>query len=602
MKYKNALKRLQGEMGEAAPPRIPIPKLSRIEHYINLVEAWRQVDVSDLHTLLPDVKVVPYELAERTGWTPENAFVPFNAIIEQEQHQDAVAQAVSGAPVSALCTSQSQINPNNKTQAPTKRYRCMVSGCKTRASFGSPGQLPSYCNAHKQENSINVIGAGARPTTYTKPKPARKQSTLVSFLSPPSQFMSQPKHSNKAPPLPLSPEFVKCARTQTLSDSEETESDSPSLIPPGSALLAREQMKPSSVCFNSDTESDSPKYPNNAIISERNQLEVAIEMSLKTEPVTPNTPKITKKEPVQQRISFGFASTSPMTRLRAKGINSALGETKRALARGNLGESEMSHLQATMKKHRLFMLADEVKEQLAYFFTPPQISALNVFLQEDPKSGTFGESFRNYDLRCLLSTSYISDPVLEVFQHTLQVAQDDVYFVPPTLFKYLQDFDRSGKRLFEGCDFNRAKFVFWSCNISNWHWTCAVHANKPGATVYFMDTLLGGNNMPRDLVTQCEKLTAAAVPPYKLNSRAVRLEVPPQSGDDCGACVNHIALNMALHGREFLSDTSSTSFDTVNMRISQLKAIWEHVLTPCTEAAVITPLPCMNKGLKSPDY
>ena len=79
--------------------------------------------------------------------------------------------------------------------------------------------------------------------------------------------------------------------------------------------------------------------------------------------------------------------------------------------------------------------------------------------------------------------------------------------------------------------------------------------------------------MPRDLVTQCEKLTAGAVPPYKLNSQAVRLDVPPQSGDDCGACVNHIALNMALHGREFLSDTSSTSFDTVNMRISQLKAI-----------------------------
>ena len=153
------------------------------------------------------------------------------------------------------------------------------------------------------------------------------------------------------------------------------------------------------------------------------------------------------------------------------------------------------------------------------------------------------------------------------------MAQDDVYFVPPTLFKYLQDFDRSGKRLFEGCDFNRAKFIFWSCNIRNWHLTCAVHANKPGATVYFMDTLLGGNNMPRDLTTQCEKLTAAAVPPYKLNSRAVRLDVQPQSGDDCGACVNHITLNMALHGREFLSDTSSTSFDTVNMRISQLKAI-----------------------------
>ena len=74
MKCKNTLERLQDEMGEAAPPRIPIPKLFCTEYYVNLVEALRQVDISDLHTLLPDVEVVPYKLAQRIGWTPDNAF------------------------------------------------------------------------------------------------------------------------------------------------------------------------------------------------------------------------------------------------------------------------------------------------------------------------------------------------------------------------------------------------------------------------------------------------------------------------------------------------------------------------------------------------
>jgi len=192
--------------------------------------------------------------------------------------------------------------------------------------------------------------------------------------------------------------------------------------------------------------------------------------------------------------------------------------------------------------------------------------------------------------------------VLEAFQHTLTCAQTDVYLVPPTLFKYLQDFSRSGKTLFEKCDFSGAKYMFWSLNIKNWHWTCAVHANKPGATVYFVDTLVDGNNLPNDLVTQCEKLTACATPPYTLNKRAVRLPVQPQLGDDCGACVNHIALNLVLHGRDFLADTRRIGFDTVSMRVSQLKAIWDHIMVPCVELPVVTPQGPLKRQFTSPDF
>jgi hypothetical protein len=45
------------------------------------------------------------------------------------------------------------------------------------------------------------------------------------------------------------------------------------------------------------------------------------------------------------------------------------------------------------------------------------------------------------------------------------------------------------------------------------------------------------------------------------------------------------------HGREFLADTRSIAFYTVSMRVSQLKAIWEHILLPCFELPVVIPQP-----------
>ena len=69
----------------------------------------------------------------------------------------------------------------------------------------------------------------------------------------------------------------------------------------------------------------------------------------------------------------------------------------------------------------------------------------------------------------------------------------------------------------------------------------AVAPNRPNfrATVYFFDTLVNANNLPDDLIIQCEKLTTCASPPYTLNKRVVRLPVQPQVGDDCGMCEPH---------------------------------------------------------------
>ena len=59
---------------------------------------------------------------------------------------------------------------------------------------------------------------------------------------------------------------------------------------------------------------------------------------------------------------------------------------------------------------------------------------------------------------------------------------------------------------------------------------------------------------------------------------------------------------LALHGRDCLSDTSKVVFDTVGMRISQLKAIWEHILTPCVDVNAVTPLYNVTANVGSPGF
>ena len=40
---------------------------------------------------------------------------------------------------------------------------------------------------------------------------------------------------------------------------------------------------------------------------------------------------------------------------------------------------------------------------------------------------------------------------------------------------------------------------------------------------------------------------------------------------------------------------------TVSMRVSQLKAIWEHILLPCFELPVVTPQPALKRQQNSPE-
>ena len=48
------------------------------------------------------------------------------------------------------------------------------------------GELPNYCETHKQSGSVNLMDTTTRPRGKGKPKPAAVQTKLVSFLTPAS--------------------------------------------------------------------------------------------------------------------------------------------------------------------------------------------------------------------------------------------------------------------------------------------------------------------------------------------------------------------------------------------------------------------------------
>ena len=118
-------------------------------------------------------------------------------------------------------------------------------------------------------------------------------------------------------------------RTDSKSKSEDTEPESPSLIPSNNTSETPNASKVVGLNFDSDSASETMGYPVHGIVSERKQLEIALQMSVKKEPTTP---KKSGREKVQTTLNMqNWLSRSPAesTRLRSKGIVSSQGENKR---------------------------------------------------------------------------------------------------------------------------------------------------------------------------------------------------------------------------------------------------------------------------------
>ena len=202
--------------------------------------------------------------------------------------QDAAAVQTVGAPLSTIVASQSQIDPRSATRNTTKRYKCLVSGCKARASYGTIGELPSYCEEHKQSGSVNLITPTNRVRGKGKDKPATVQSKLVSFLTPGSVKASRPSSQTQliqstAPDNfpPQSSELGQVEMHGETTESDETEVESPARILSGNKSETPNTSKVHGLKFDSDSDTELLAIPQHPIISERKQVQLALQMSLK---------------------------------------------------------------------------------------------------------------------------------------------------------------------------------------------------------------------------------------------------------------------------------------------------------------------------------
>ena len=66
-----------------------------------------------------------------------------------------------------------------------------------------------------------------------------------------------------------------------------------------------------------------------------------------------------------------------------------------------------------------------------------------------------------------------------------------------------------------------------------------------------------------------------------MNPQVSSIDIPSQVGNDCGACINHVAEALVRTGPQVLTNTVSFQFDMVKMRVHQLKLIWDHIFEPC---------------------
>ena len=94
------------------------------------------------------------------------------------------------------------------------------------------------------------------------------------------------------------------------------------------------------------------------------------------------------------------------------------------------------------------------------------------------------QNFRLYDLMTMLSFKYTTDAVLTCYMHYLSSVYPNVYFVNPTLYKWVEDYKRTTIHL-DNVWLER-EYLVWPLNLENNHWVVAVMRTKHGSTIFIV--------------------------------------------------------------------------------------------------------------------
>ena len=81
---------------------------------------------------------------------------------------------------------------------------------------------------------------------------------------------------------------------------------------------------------------------------------------------------------------------------------------------------------------------------IAHLLGPKNIQLLDLLeTQDNIRKCEINMNFRLFDLMTLLSYNMVTDSVLTCYMHYLSSLFPNVYFVPPELYKYVQDFSKT---------------------------------------------------------------------------------------------------------------------------------------------------------------
>ena len=250
-----------------------------------------------------------------------------------------------------------------------------------------------------------------------------------------------------------------------------------------------------------------------------------------------------------------------------------------------LGPEEIDMIRNVTEGHLRFMKGKTQAPIIAHLLGPQNIALLDgLVTTRNIRECEINMNFRLFDLLSLLSFKFTTDAVLTCYMHYLSSIFPNVYFMNPCVYKYVEDFERTGLQITP--DWMLHDYLVWPLNLGNNHWVVALMKTEGGSTVYYCDSMNGTDiarekaAMPHNLISVINMLGDSCSPPRRWNPEIEVILVPRQEKkhNDCGCCVNELARAFAHDPESFFKGDFDVNFESLSLRCTQAATLlkWLH--------------------------
>ena len=613
--------------------RVAIPKISREEITQIMLEAWDEIDPSLGANAWVCVKMMSYELAQLSGWTPKKAFEDIRHLDWPWQLSSDIKPEDAGSDVDAI----------EWENVPEEHYAGIMTAAEVRVQNEEEAKMEAEESAvvrpatsdvectHDSSTTIveTVPQTPVRPTKKTRTSPkSRQPAPIFKFALPPKlpctmpncespatltssrcQSCSVPGHGNclhdrllcttcynarleekktqaknkRAAKVtasavskgPSKKPKMSSGLSKSAKDSNSTAPTTKAHQPPrrkGTLASVPATLPMATMSF---TPRKAPSIRDPLVRAEERMMQEAIKASLEPDSEV-LTPVKTVHGEAQSYLAMynkilGEQGRSLVSAIDVQGLPTAVHSD----GYGVLGPEEVEVVAATREAHRQFMMSRKQSALIAHLLSGVNIALVDALGHTDIRQCEINQNFRLFDLMTLLSYRFVTDPVLTCYMHYLQAHSSNVYFASPLLYKWMQDFHQTSITMSQ--DWVLYKYTVLPLNLGNYHWVVALFENKSGSTIYYVDSLNGTDKeaeiaaIPEDLFQVISAMGQSVQPPIVWSSDIDVILVPRQEKrhNDCGPCVNEVARAFCQDPTGFMKGDVDVNFDSLSLRCTQ---------------------------------